>query len=174
MSGLFGVLVPTNPHPPSTSGMSQVSLLLVLLILCGYTKVWPPLLLAQVHNASMLLQSLTYELYFLNTMRLFHCSSPLLTHWSLSKSSGAATKTNAWTTSVLQNPPQVSLFGLGGSGIQTMERSCTDSPNRSPLQGRFVTGPLTCMPAGQMDFQEQPSMCHAHGSCPGTAKVCVS
>lgn len=48
VSGVLGVLVPTNPHPPSTSGMSQVCLLLVLLILCSYTKVWPSLLLAHV------------------------------------------------------------------------------------------------------------------------------
>ncbi|CAG03726.1 unnamed protein product, partial [Tetraodon nigroviridis] len=44
------------------------------------------------------------------------------------------------------------------------------SPNRSPPQGWSVTGPLTCTPAGQMDFREPPSTCHAPGSCRGTAK----
>lgn len=48
------------------------------------------------------------------------------------------------------------------------------NPTVLPLQGWFVTGPLTCTPAGQMDFQEQPSTCPARGSCPGTAKVRVS
>ncbi|KAE8300826.1 Complement C3 Complement C3 beta chain Complement C3 alpha chain [Larimichthys crocea] len=38
VSGLC-VLVPTDPHPPSSSGMSQVCLLLALLTLCSCTKV---------------------------------------------------------------------------------------------------------------------------------------
>lgn len=36
------------------------------------------------------------------------CSSPLLTPWSLWRSSGAATETDAWTTSMLRLLPQVS------------------------------------------------------------------
>lgn len=38
-SGLLCDLVPSNPHPPSISGMSQVCLLLALLMLCSCTKV---------------------------------------------------------------------------------------------------------------------------------------
>ncbi|KAF3844087.1 hypothetical protein F7725_016135 [Dissostichus mawsoni] len=40
VSGLLCVLVPTHPHPPSVSGMSQVCLLLALLLLCSCTKVF--------------------------------------------------------------------------------------------------------------------------------------
>ncbi|TKS69014.1 Glucagon receptor [Collichthys lucidus] len=39
VSGLFCVLFPTDPHPPSSSGMSQVCLLLALLTLYSCTKV---------------------------------------------------------------------------------------------------------------------------------------
>ncbi|XP_029921262.1 glucagon receptor isoform X2 [Myripristis murdjan] len=35
----FCTPIPTDPHPPSISGMSQVFLLLALLMLCGYTQV---------------------------------------------------------------------------------------------------------------------------------------
>lgn len=118
-SGLLGVLVPTNPHPPSISGMSQVCLLLILLFLCSCTKVRTSSHLTPTYTDCSKEQQANrgWRLRFLNTVWLFYCSSPLLTHWSMWKSSGAATKTNAWTTSVLQHPPQVSLSAPSASWI---------------------------------------------------------
>lgn len=114
--------------------------------------------------------------------------SPLLTPWSLWRSSGAATKTSAWTSSMPRPPPQVnpsrpsmsSCLNEMHERLQENEVCLTCFKPRaqisqtcSPLQGWCATGPLICMPAGLMDSQEPLSMSPAHGSCHGTIKVCV-